>query len=205
MDKKQQILEAATRLFAEKGFEGVSIRDLAAEAGINVAMVNYYFGSKEKLFEAVVEYRAEYLKSVLTSLSENKTLSGIEKMEAVIVSLVNRVMDNPSFHQLIHRELSIAERPELHERIINISVNNAMVIKKIITEGIKSGEFKEVDAELTVTTLFGTSAQLLISKDLCNTFFKKENTYQPYSDNKFRERVINHLTGLMRSHLLKKN
>ena len=47
-DKKEHIINHAVELFAEKGFEGTSIRDLAARAEVNVAMVNYYFGSKEK-------------------------------------------------------------------------------------------------------------------------------------------------------------
>ena len=57
VDKRQQILDAAVELFAEHGFEATSTRMLAAHAGVNVAMINYYFGSKEKLFEALVEDR----------------------------------------------------------------------------------------------------------------------------------------------------
>jgi AcrR family transcriptional regulator len=47
-DKKEHIMHVAMELFAEKGFEGTSIRDLAQKADVNIAMVNYYFGSKEK-------------------------------------------------------------------------------------------------------------------------------------------------------------
>ena len=56
MTKREQILEVAEELIAENGFSGTSVRALAAKAGINVAMISYYFGSKEKLFEALVEY-----------------------------------------------------------------------------------------------------------------------------------------------------
>ena len=52
LDKRDQILEAAEELFAQKGFEGTSVRDLAKKAKVNVAMISYYFGSKEKLFES---------------------------------------------------------------------------------------------------------------------------------------------------------
>jgi AcrR family transcriptional regulator len=51
-DKQIQIIDIAERLFAERGFDGTSVRDIADEAGINVAMISYYFGSKEKLMEA---------------------------------------------------------------------------------------------------------------------------------------------------------
>ncbi len=45
-DKRQHLLDTAESLFAQQGYEAVSIRQLAAEAGVNVAMVSYYFGSK---------------------------------------------------------------------------------------------------------------------------------------------------------------
>ena len=50
---KDRLLDAAEELFCEHGFEGTSIRDIAASAGCNIASVNYYFGSKEKLYEKV--------------------------------------------------------------------------------------------------------------------------------------------------------
>ena len=53
-DKQLQILLVAEKLFAEKGFDGTSIRNIAKEAGINIAMVSYYFGSKEKMLEALI-------------------------------------------------------------------------------------------------------------------------------------------------------
>ena len=56
-DTKRQIIDVAQRLFAENGFESVSLRHITAEAGVNVAAVNYHFGSKEKLIDAVIERR----------------------------------------------------------------------------------------------------------------------------------------------------
>ena len=50
---KSLILEATERLVAEHGFESVRLRDITTGAGVNVAAVNYHFGSKDKLFEAV--------------------------------------------------------------------------------------------------------------------------------------------------------
>ena len=50
---KDRLLDAAEGIFCERGFKGASIRDIAASAGCNIASVNYYFGSKEKLYEEV--------------------------------------------------------------------------------------------------------------------------------------------------------
>ncbi len=56
-DKKEHILTVAEQLFGDKGFDGTSVRDIAHGADVNLAMISYYFGSKEKLLEALIEYR----------------------------------------------------------------------------------------------------------------------------------------------------
>jgi AcrR family transcriptional regulator len=52
---RERILDAAEHLFAERGFDGASIRDVTTEAGVNLAAVHYHFGSKEDLLRAVLE------------------------------------------------------------------------------------------------------------------------------------------------------
>jgi AcrR family transcriptional regulator len=58
---RQRILDSAERLFAERGFHGVSIRDITGDAGVDVALANYHFGSKQGLLEAVFMRRAQVL------------------------------------------------------------------------------------------------------------------------------------------------
>ena len=58
---RERILDAAEKLFAERGYHGVSIRDVTGAAEVDVALVNYHFGSKEMLLEAVVARRADQL------------------------------------------------------------------------------------------------------------------------------------------------
>lgn len=60
---RERILDAAERLFAQRGFHGVSIRDITGAAGVDVALANYHFGSKQGLLEAVFLRRAEDLNS----------------------------------------------------------------------------------------------------------------------------------------------
>jgi hypothetical protein len=61
-DKQIRILQVAEKLFAENGFDVTSIRHIAQIADINLAMVLYYFGSKEKLLESLIYYRTQDLK-----------------------------------------------------------------------------------------------------------------------------------------------
>ncbi|MFV8342703.1 TetR family transcriptional regulator [Flavobacterium sp. XS2P39] len=67
-DKQIQILKVAETLFAEKGFDGTSIRNISKVAKINIAMVSYYFGSKERLLESLIVYRTSDLKYQLDNL-----------------------------------------------------------------------------------------------------------------------------------------
>src|SRR3954453_18460676 len=100
-DKKAHIINHAIDLFAEKGFEGTSIRDLATRAGVNVAMVNYYFGTKEKLFESLVADRASYTRGLLDEIANNPDYSDIEKIDRIIDSYIAKLFTNRKFHRVL--------------------------------------------------------------------------------------------------------
>lgn len=201
-DKREHIIETAMSLFAGKGYEGTSIRDIAENASVNLAMINYYFGSKEKLFENIVKYKSDLTRVLLDEILNNTKLSSIEKIDAIIDSYVERLFTHRSFHRLIYQELLLNQREELQTSIINNLLPNSTIIKNIIEAGIKKNEFKKVDSELTISTLIGTINQILLSKKFCNKLLNKEHSYVPYDDAKFRKRVKNHLKQLMHAHLL---
>jgi AcrR family transcriptional regulator len=203
-DKRQQIIETALQLFAEKGFEGTSIRDIAEKATVNVAMVNYYFGTKEKLFEKIVEYKSSATRGLLDEILHNKDLAHIEKIEAIIDSYIEKLFTHRMFHRLVQQELILNQRENLQSAIVNNFILNVMIVKSIIESGIKEGEFKKVDIELTIATLNGTINQVLLSKKFCNRLMNKSDDYVPYEDIKFKKRVSTHLKHLMHDHLLNK-
>lgn len=201
-DKREHIISTAMKLFAEQGFEGTSIRDIAEKADVNVAMVNYYFGTKEKLFEKIVEYKSASTRGVLDEITNNKSLSSFQKIEAIIDSYIERLFTHRVFHRLIHQELILNQRESLQSSIVNSLYPNSVIIKNIIENGIKKGEFKKVDPELTIATLIGTINQILLSKKFCNKLMCKPDDYVPYDDIKFKKRVSVHLKQLMHAHLL---
>lgn len=204
MDARETILSTAMKLFGEKGFEGTSVREIANDAGVNLAMISYYFGSKEKLFENVVEYKSSSIRLVFEELAKS-SVSQIEKVDKIIESYVERMFTNPQFHHLLHRELSLHQRPQMHDAITEILLRNVITIKSILQSGIDSGEFKEVDTELTIATLLGTINHLLISESMCRKLLHKNKDFKPFTNKKLKERVSEHLKHLMRSHLLTKN
>jgi AcrR family transcriptional regulator len=201
-DKKDHIIDCAVELFAEQGFEGTSIRDLAARAGVNVAMVNYYFGSKEKLFEAMVEVKASYMRGVLEEIIQNQELSPMEKMDQIIDGYVTRLFSHRKFHRVIHQEMMLTKRESLQQCIVDILYPNSKKIRLIVEEGIGTGDFRKVDPPLVIATLIGTINQVLLSKAMCVRMLDKETSYVPYEDEQFKKRVSDYLKDLMRSYLL---
>lgn len=204
MTKKEIIIESAIKLFSNKGFEGTSVREIAADAGVNVAMINYYFESKEKLFESVVEYRTSFLKGIFAELVNNKDLSPIEKIDIIIDQTIERKFSNSQFHHLLHRELSLDHRPQLRDAISNILLRNIDSVKTIIRNGIKDGVFQPVDIELTLATMLGTIHYLLTSDMMCQKILGKKKGFVAFQNKQLKQRLSEHTKKLMRSHLLKK-
>jgi AcrR family transcriptional regulator len=85
--KKDRILDAAEKLFARHGFYGVSIRDITRAAEVDVALVNYHFGSKRDLFAAVFQRRAELLNPERLGMLEDvrrEALPGVPTVEQIV-------------------------------------------------------------------------------------------------------------------------
>jgi AcrR family transcriptional regulator len=201
-DKKQHIMNVAIELFAEKGFEGSSIRDLATRADVNVAMVNYYFGSKDKLFEAIVEYRSSFMRGRLDEIESDTKMTEIEKIDAIIESYVAKILSQPSFHRILHQELLLGEREAMHDNIVRIFFKNTETLRNIIERGVRKKIFRKVDAQLTMATLVGTINQVMLSKALCIMLVDKDKDFDPYTDTAFRTRLIKHLKQVMHAYLL---
>jgi AcrR family transcriptional regulator len=92
MDTKTKILNAAERLFGDRGIEGTSLRAITQEAGVNLAAVNYHFQSKESLLQAAIDRRIqpingrrlELLSKLIEQHGENKTLPVEGLLDAVL-------------------------------------------------------------------------------------------------------------------------
>src|SRR6266702_2341673 len=110
-DKQLQILETAERLFAARGFDGTSVRDIADEAGVNAAMISYYFRSKEKLMEALFEQRMGHIKMRVETLLKDNSLTPFQKMEILAEEHIERVMHRQQFHKIMFCEPILNKNP----------------------------------------------------------------------------------------------
>lgn len=155
-DKKIQILEVAETLFSEKGFEGTSIRDISKHAKINIAMVSYYFGSKERLLEALILYKTSDLKLQLENLLQ-ENLEPVEKVNKLIEIYVNRICLNKGIYRVLHFELNTKKREKSMIAFTELKKGNLKSLESIINQGQEKGVFrKDIIIPLITPTIIGT-------------------------------------------------
>ena len=105
MTTEERIKVAARKVFHQKGYAGTRTRDIAEEAGINHAMVNYYFRSKEKLFGIVMlETMTFFFKGVSTILNDEST-SLEKKIEQVVANYIDLLLEEPDLPTFILNEV----------------------------------------------------------------------------------------------------
>ncbi len=140
---EQKIFDAATELFLEKGVDRTSVREIAARAGINLALMNYYFRSKENLFGAIfsnlVQKNSEELIRVL-----NSDLGLEEKIRRYVSVYIDMLSENPL---LVSFVMSILHRSR--ERITEMEAVSSLYAteeftRQIIDEG-KRGNIRKTD------------------------------------------------------------
>jgi len=170
-EKQIQIIETAERLFAERGFDGTSVRDIALEAGVNIAMISYYFGSKEKLMEALLEWRGGGIKIRVESLIKDDRYSPIEKVNMLIDEHIDRVMQKQSFHKIMVSVQVTNKNPAILKAANKVKLRNAKVIAELIKDGQKKGVFKKkIDLIFMLNTLVGTVNQTMMNLDYYREF-----------------------------------
>lgn len=199
-DKQIQIMEAAEELFAEKGFNGTSVRDIAEKAQVNLAMISYYFGSKDKLLETLFEYRGELSKSKLVSIIEKPNITSLEKVYLLIDNYIDKVFNQQCFYKIFTREQVLTQTGHIAELILQMKKNNQENITRLIQEGQKKGEFKKnIDTALMMHTIVGTANHLITTKH----HYRELNNLQSLSEEELlkliRKKLATHLKFIIKA------
>jgi AcrR family transcriptional regulator len=126
LSTEEKIKEAASIVFTKKGYGNARTRDIAEEAGINLALLNYYFRSKEKLFQIVMAERIDKLFGVLTPVLNDESTTLEEKLEKVTESYINMLLENPDLPIFVLSE--IRSNPE--------QLSNRFQARKHLTESV---------------------------------------------------------------------
>jgi AcrR family transcriptional regulator len=203
IDKKDHILDVAERVFSDLGYDGASTRAISGEAGVNMAMLNYYFGSKEGLFLSVFNRKINSFKEILEDLNNDENLSAWEKVEKYIDLYAERVVTNNCFQKMLYQELSRTKRGELTDKLTKIVMTNCIELKKILSEGIEKGELNEdVDADMVIATIYGTKNFIINTPHMTSTMLGYDIQDEKNLEEKFKPRIKSYLKTLLKAYLL---
>jgi AcrR family transcriptional regulator len=135
---EDKILLAASEVFTEKGFAGARTRDIADEAGINLALLNYYFRSKEKLFDQVMKVKIVLLFGKIIPIISNEKTTIEEKIDLASEKYFEILSKNPNLPLFVISEIQKK----------NSNIKSILPVEKILMNSVIIQQIKEKNPEL---------------------------------------------------------
>ena len=177
-EKQLHILEVAEKLIAQKGFEGTSVRDISSHAGINVAMISYYFGSKEKMMAYLYQYRVQKTRESFGEFAETIKDGRPEmQIKELVKFVINQLFKYHYFHGFITQELRQSEH--VKEDLLDFYNIFTMKIDHVVKKGVASGVFTNAPKpEDVLTILVGSGTFVIRNKNFYSL-------YVPGNDEKY--------------------
>jgi AcrR family transcriptional regulator len=166
MDRRQQILEAARRVFAEEGFHGATIKKIATEASLkSPSLVYWYFEDKKALFQAMVEELLPVL-SHLPNLWE-RIDAPPQEMLLLIARAYLSTFDNPEAKQLCR--IFLSEAPRVPETANNVAEKMVLVLNFIISyleHQIDTGRLRPHDTQSSARSFIGAFVIYIVGREI---------------------------------------
>ena len=154
-DRREQILEVATGLFAQQGFQGTTTKVIAEKSGVTEALIFRHFPSKEELYWAVIERKINCA-APLERLVESLEAGGddLEVLSRVALDVLERRAKDQTLSRLLL--YSALEKHELSERFFrNYIANYFEVLARFVRQGIAAGRFRDIDPLLAARGFLG--------------------------------------------------
>lgn len=165
---RDALLDAASRLFARRGVAGTSLRQVASEAGVTPAMVNYYFGGKQGLHDAILERTLarilERARAVAARHLDRPATAG-EQLADLLAVLVDNFRAEPWLPVLVVREV-LTEGGRLRERFIrDYAQHMAALLPSLMQREIAAGRFRgDLDAQLAFLSFMGMTLMPFVAR-----------------------------------------
>jgi AcrR family transcriptional regulator len=136
--RKSEILDAAEKLFAAKGYEKATINDILAAVNIAKGTFYYYFKSKEDVLDAIVQRRMDEGVEKAQAVAANPSLAAQEKLLAVIMALKPQNPSQENFPAILHEP----ENAQLHQKmLVECVLRLSPILRDIVEEGVRQGIF----------------------------------------------------------------
>lgn len=188
ISKEENILFAAEKLFAEHGFQGTSTREISKAANVNISMISYYFGSKEKLYEKLVEYRMSEGQFFSKDILERTDINEWEKIERIVDQFAGRVRHQKCFYRIMQREQLHTENPQIVEFLKQTKLGFISMYSKILESGLQKGIFtKNPPIYLLHSTVSGTLFYASNGKEMYKEFLNNTEDDEAFEEKYYTE------------------
>jgi TetR/AcrR family transcriptional regulator len=147
---EQDIIDAARKVFQEKGYRGATMRDIASEANINMAMLHYYFRSKDNLFYMVFDDAFRMLYQKIDQIITDEKIDIFEKIRIIVSEYISFFDINPYLPQFIMGE--VIRNPEKIGQRIRSTIN-PLVTFKVFSDQLQEQHKKGTIREISVYSL----------------------------------------------------
>ena len=150
-ERRRSLVLAAYDLIAEKGFEDLRTRDVAAKAAVNIATLHYYFASKEDLIDGVVDYLLDLFSSEASRDLEMDFSTPLGHLRAMFSNTVYRMRTMPKMFVVLGELVMRSQRnPTLGAAMEHMEAQWMHYLNWIVTEGVAQGQFRaDLDPEAT--------------------------------------------------------
>ncbi|HMT27736.1 MAG TPA: TetR family transcriptional regulator [Bacteroidia bacterium] len=151
---EEKIKQAARIIFHQKGFAATRTRDIAAEAGINLALLNYYFRSKEKLFDLIMLESIQIFLSSVKLVFDDEQTSFEVKVEQLADKYIDQLIKHPELPLFLLSELRSNPESLMSKIGIKEIVMNSFFLKQF-KAGVKDGKYVDINPLHLIMNLMG--------------------------------------------------
>jgi len=163
IDRREDIIQAALEVFADKGFKNTKMDDIALEAGVSKGTVYLYFSSKQKLFMAMYGHLLTQFSKRTGALIQEPDQSPPERIRAMMQMYVNIMQENPKVRNIVvDMTLQALQNEALYELAKDNNHQAIMATKAILEAGIEQGYFREdIDIHYTAIAIQSGAAGVI--------------------------------------------
>lgn len=195
---EEKILEAAKAVFVKKGFEAATMSDIAKEAGISRTALNYYYRTKDNLFEAIFGQLVQRFLPRLEQVAD-APLPFLEKIEMITTQYINLLMESPLLPMFIVSEVN-RDAEHLFEVVKKLKENDYTIFKIVtqINDEMEKGLLRKMPLIDIVTTFIGVTVFPVLARNLINILFMEGSDEKFFAY--FKERkalVVEVMKGLL--------
>jgi TetR/AcrR family transcriptional regulator len=170
---EQKILEAAKQVFLEKGLDGARMQDIADKAGINKALLHYYFRSKDKLFDVIfVEEGRKFIPKVVEIMMSELTL--FEKIEKFVGQYIDTLIQNPLLANFILNEVN-RNPTETLKKIFNNQRPPIEKVEEHVAKLVKKGVIKPIKGEQLMINMVSLCVFPFLARPMVQWITKKND------------------------------